>query len=99
MATYIELRNLFANDEFKNRIDIAVVVAANELLGGTPTVSDQKWAAYVFSNPRSEGQKALMSVLATNKAASTSAITSATDAAIQTAVDLAVPSLITAYTG
>ena len=99
MATYIELRNLFSNDELSNRVDIAVVVSANNLLSGTPTVNDQKWAAHVFSSPRVEGQKALMAVLATNKGAATSAITGATDAVLQTAVDLAVPSLVIAYAG
>ncbi len=99
MATYTELRNLFSNDEFANRVDIATVVAANNLLSSTPTVEDQKWAAHVFASPRSEGQKALMSVIAKNKDVTVEVITGSTDAQLQAAVDLAVPALIIAYAG
>ena len=99
MASYIDLRNLFSNDELKNRVDIAVVIAANNLLSGTPTANDQKWAAHVFSGPRSEGAKALMAVIATNNGLTVAQITSASDAALQAAVDLAVPTLVIAYAG
>ena len=99
MASYIDLRNLFSNDELKNRVDIAVVIAANNLLSGTPTTNDQKWAAHVFSGPRSEGAKALMAVIATNNGLTVAQITGASDTALQTAVDLAVPTLVIAYAG
>jgi len=97
MATYTELRNLFSDDALRNRLDVAAVVAANTLLGGTPTAADQGWAAAVFSNPRNEGQKAFMAVLAANKDLSVAAIQGATDAAIQSNVDAVVPSLVVAH--
>jgi len=99
MAAYIDLRGLFSDDELKNRADVAVIVAANNLLAGTPSLSEQKWAAHVFAGPRSEGVKALMSVLATNNALTIVQIQQAGDAALQTAVDIAVPSLVVAFTG
>ena len=99
MAAYIDLRDLFSDDELKNRTDIAVVIAANKLLVGTPSIAEQKWATHVFSSPRSEGAKALMSVLATNNTLTITQIQQAGDAALQTAVDIAVPSLVVAFTG
>ena len=99
MAAYIDLRGLFSDDELKNRTDVAVIVAANNLLSGTPSTAEQKWAAHVFSSPRSEGVKALMSVLATNNALTIAQIQGAQDSALQTAVDIAVPSLVIAFTG
>jgi hypothetical protein len=96
MATYTELRSLYSNDELKNKIDMAVVIAANNLLSGAPTEAEQKWAVSVFGNPRAESVKALMAVLATNAAASLSVITGASDADIQAAVDTVVPALVVA---
>ena len=97
MATYTDLRNLFSDDTLKNRVDVAVIVAASGLLSGTPAVDEQRWAAAVFSNPRSEGQKAFMAVLAANKSASVSAIQGATDATLQDTVDSVVPALVVAH--
>ena len=99
MATYTELRGLFADDELSNKIDIAIIVSANNLLTGTPTAAQQKWAASVFSSPRGESKKALMSVLAKNKALTIAQIQGASDAVIQTQVDSVVDSLVIAFTG
>ncbi len=99
MASYLELRNLFSDDNLKNRSDIAVVIAANNLLSGTPTTNEQKWAAHVASNPRAEASKALMFILAANSGADVSAIQNASDATLQTAVDNVVSSLVIAHTG
>lgn len=99
MASYLELRGLVNDADLVNKIDIAIVIAANNLLSGTPTAAQQKWAAKVFNDPRSESQKALMAVLAKNNAASIAAIQAATDAAIQTQVDSVVGALVVAYTG
>jgi hypothetical protein len=98
MASYIELRNLFSDSDLGNKIDVAVMIAANELItSASPTVEGQAWAAHVFSNPRVEGQKALMAVLSLNKDATVAQITGAADVALQTNVDLVVPSLVSAY--
>ena len=98
MASYIDLRNLFSDDTMKNRTDIAVVVAASDLLAGlSPTPDEQKWAAAVFSNPRGEGGKAFMAVIAANKDATIAQIQGSTDAALQTNVDSVVPDLVVAH--
>jgi hypothetical protein len=99
VADYIELRKLFSDDELSNRVDVAIVIAANGLLSGTPEVNDKKWAAAVFANPRGEGKKALMAVIATHNGMTVEQITSAVDSTLQTAVDAIVPSLVVAFTG
>ena len=97
MATYTEIRTLFSNDGLRNRVVVATIVAANDLLGGTPTPDEQKWSAAAFGSGRVEGQKAFMAVLAANKDAPVANIIGASDAAIQTNVDAVVPSLVVAY--
>lgn len=97
MATYIELRNLYDDDDLKNKLDVATMITANNLLSGTPTVDQQKWAAYVFGNVRTESSKALMAVLATNNNLTVAQIQTATDNGIQTAVDAVADALVVAY--
>lgn len=96
MATYTELRDLFSDDTLQNRVDVATMIAANNLLGGTPTAAEQSWAANVFANPRGESTKAYRAVLATNNGLTVAQITGATDAALQTAVDSVVDTLVIA---
>jgi len=97
MATYTEIRDLFSDDAMRNKMDVAVIVAAEALLAGTPTLSDQKWAAAAFNSPRSESTKAFMAVLAANKTSTVATIQGASDAAIQTKVDAIVGSLVAAF--
>ncbi len=100
MATYIEIRNLFNDSELSNRADVAVMIAASNLLAETtPTTEQQAWAAGVFSNPKGEGQKALMAVLSANASATVDAIKNASDSALQANVDAVVPALVAAYKG
>lgn len=97
MATYSELRDLFTHDTLPNRVEIAVIKAAQALIDGTPTAPEQSWAASVLSNPSGEASKAFRYVLAANSASTVAVITAATDAQIQTNVDAAVPSLVVAF--
>jgi len=99
MASYTELRSLFSDDELKNRVDIAIIVAANNLLSGTPTVPEQQWAAHAFTSPRAESEKALMVAIASNKDLSVAQIQAVADAGLQVAVDAAVSTLVVAFTG
>lgn len=99
MATYQEIRSLFNNDDLVNRVTVAVIIAANNLLEVTPSAADKKYAASVFASPRREAETVLMSVLAANAGATLSAITSATDAAIQAKVDIVVPLMVDALAG
>jgi hypothetical protein len=97
MATYTELRSLYADDDLRNKVEVAVVKAAANLLGGTPTADEQKWAAAVFASPRGVGTQALLYVLAENSGLTVAAIQGATDAAIQTNVDAVAPALVVAH--
>ena len=97
MASYADLYDLTSNDGLRNKIRVAVIVAAQDLLDGTPTADDKDWAAEVFQNPASEGAKAFASVLAVNKDATQAQILAATDLSIQANVDAVVPNLVTAF--
>lgn len=94
MATYLELYALQSNDALRNKIRVAVIIAAETIRtedGGTANHANRTvWAADVFANPTREADRMRWAVLASNKDNATSAILSATDAQIQTAVDDAV---------
>lgn len=99
MATYQELRSLFNDSDLMEKTEVAVVVAANNLVGGTPTTAEKAWIATVLANPSAEASKALMNVLAANKGLAVSAIQGASDSALQTQVDAVVPILVDALAG
>ncbi len=99
MATYIELRGAFGNDELRNRIVMATVIEAYGLLATTPTAADRTWISAVFANPETEGRKAFMGVLAANAGLTIANIEAASDAAIQTQVAIVVPQLVSAMAG
>lgn len=99
MASYQELRGLFSDSDLMEKTEVAVVVAANNLVGGAPTAAEKAWIAAVFANPGAEAQKALMNVLAANKGLAVSAIQSASDSALQTNVNAVVPTLVDALAG
>ena len=99
MATYLELQGLFNDNDLNIRVRTAVVIAANDLLSGTPTAADRAFALNVFSNPKSMSEKVLMSVLAENSDATVANIQGASDSAIQANVDTVIPSLVSALAG
>ena len=99
MATYAELRVLFNDSDLLDKVEVALVIAAHALLSGTPTAAQKAYAAQVFANPKAEAQKAVMSVLADNKAATVAQIQGASDASVQTNVDSIVQVLVDALAG
>jgi len=101
MATYEELHSLESDGGLTYKTQVAVMVAAYDLVktGTTPTAADQAWASAVLQNPVVEAKKALRFVLAKNSDATVSAITSATDATLQSNVNEVVPSLVAALGG
>jgi|OM-RGC.v1.030762791 hypothetical protein len=99
MATYQEIRNLFFDSDLMEKTEVAVVVAANDLVNGTPTTAEKAWIAQTLSDPSSEAKKALMNVLAANKSQSVANIQSATDASLQANVNAVVPILVDALAG
>lgn len=94
MATYIELHDLQADNEFNRRITAAVVIAADTIRtedGGTANNANRLiWAASVFASPSAEAKRMVWAVLAANKASTAEQILSASDAVLQSAVDAAV---------
>ena len=96
MATYNELFSLRLDDELRNRSAVAVTISAEALLAGTPTDEENTWADEVLANPSTEGDKALVYVLATNKDADPAQIIGVADSALQSQVDTLVPSLVKA---
>lgn len=96
MATYTELRGLFNDDSLRNRVEVAVIIAANGL---ADNINNNAWVAQAYSNPRREADRALMAVLAENNALDVATIQASTDVALQTAVDSAVAILVKALAG
>ena len=94
MATYQELRFLFANDDLRHKIEVACIVAAEAIRTEEASVENHAnrllWAKAAFSNPSTVSKQLLMAMLATNKEAEVSAITGVTDALIQAKVDAAI---------
>jgi hypothetical protein len=97
MVTLIELRDLTNDSVLRNRVESQLFISAYELLSGTPTPDQINWSASVLANPRIEGQKAFLSVLAANKTATVAQIQAALDTAIETNIDTVIPNLITAH--
>ena len=87
MASYTELRSLFNDSDLMERVEVAVIIAANDLAGGTPTAAQTTWIANAYSSPAGEARKALMGVLAANSGATLVNIQTASDATLQTNVD------------
>jgi len=94
MASYAELYSLRSDSALKNRVNVAVIVAAEAIRsedGATPNHANRLvWAAAVFAAPSAEADRMFMAILAANKDATVAQIQSATDAAIQTKVDATV---------
>ena len=99
MATYLELRALFKDSDLQDRVQVAAVIAASDMLENTPTPAQKAWAAAVFDNPRVEAKKLLMAVLADKKNASVSEIKALTDNNIKNRVALVAPFLVDAMAG
>lgn len=97
MATLQELKGLMTDSDLQEKVSAALIISVQAVLDGTPTADQQKYASHVFSSPSSEMKKALMSVLASNAAATVAQITGATDASIQTNVDAVIDTLTVAF--
>ena len=94
MAAYIDLYNVRSNTELRNTIAIAVVVAAQEKLAGTPSAVEAKWAVGVVRNPNGTAAAVINLVLAANKGLTIETILAAGDPAIQANVDACIDGLI-----
>jgi len=89
MATYAQLHELMHDSNLIDKVEIAVIVAAQGIVNGGETnqVQRNKWAAQAFKAPRYTAKNILPAVLAKNKDLSVTAIQGAGDSAIQANVD------------
>ena len=99
MASYLELKELINDSQLPNRIDIATIVFAKNLLANTPTAADKAYAELVFTDPNSQGSKLLMAILAVNKDLTIAQIQESADSVLQNQVDSIAPSLVDALAG
>ena len=92
MATYAELFELRHNSELKNKVTVAVIVAAESIRSLDPPDTNVRlaWAKAAFENAGGEVGRMLMAILAANKSVPAEDIEGASDTAIQTQVDAAV---------
>lgn len=98
MATYQELRSLFRNSDLMEKVETAIGVTAHDLATtGTPSADDLAWVGKALNSPEEEARKALIFVLAANKANSVAQIQGASDAVIQANVDAVRSALVSAY--
>ena len=99
MATYKELNELFTNALLRDRVEVAIVIAAEAILSVDPIGREAKvqWAADVIMNSGRHGNEALKLVLAANKSATITQITGASDSSIQSNVDDMVDALVLAF--
>lgn len=94
MATYAELHQLANNGDLKDKVGVALTIAAQAKLAGTPTSSDSKWARSTLTSLERESEKVLRLILAANVGQTQANILGASDAAIQTEVDAVVDGYI-----
>ena len=94
MATYEELFKLRNNSTLRNKVAVAVAIAADgirtETAGTTNHANRLIWAKQAMENPSSVGEQVYFAILAANKDKTVAQITGAADTAIQTNVDAAV---------
>ena len=95
MATYAELHELRSDSTLRNRVTVAVVVKAQELMdSAAPTTGEIIWANDALQNPVQKAKEVLNYVIAANKSATVDQIQGATDVAVQTNVNTAADVLI-----
>lgn len=94
MATYGELYALQHDSDLRNRMAVAVVVAAEtvrtENVNTTNHANRLIWAKNALANPQAEAIRMLWGALAQNRTLTVAQITGASDASLQTAVNNAI---------
>ena len=98
MATLLELRELATDSVLLQRTQSALTLATYNMLVGTPTEDEKRWAASMLKDPAAEASKALRFMLAGFNAMNPDAIRAATDNQLLSALDGIVDVLVTAST-
>ena len=91
MATYTEIYELRNDSTLKNKVTIACIITAEEIMLELDTVPNHNnrllWAKAVFANPPTEATRMYMALLAANNELEVVQIQNATDVVIQTNVN------------
>ena len=91
MATYLELYTLRGNPDLRQKIEVALTIAADTIRSEGAGVNGHPlriaWAKQVLNGLQGESEKALRMLLAVNRGANTTQIQGASDSAIQSNVD------------
>lgn len=94
MATYAELLSAFADPGLRNKIRVAIPIAAEKIRTAASPPANQakrlKWAARAMGQTDTLVDTMMRAVLVQNQGATLAQITGASDAAVQAAVDAAV---------
>lgn len=94
MATYAELLTAAANAALRDKVKVAVIVAAAVVRAEDPNTPDHgarlNWAKRAFADPDTESTRMLWALLAEFRDSPIAAITGATDVQVQAAVNSAV---------
>lgn len=99
MAAYDKLYELWYESSLKNRVTVAVIVAAQAVQDEDPATANHAnrllWSQQAFENPVMAASPIYRVILAVNKDLSQEAILGASDASVQAAVDAAVDTFAT----
>lgn len=94
MATYTELRGLINDPTLKDKISVALLIAAETIRTEDPQTTNHanrvKWAKKVLQDPDGNADDMLRALLAQNASLTVAQIQGVTDANLQTAVNNAV---------
>ena len=94
MATYMELKAIFGHSDLNDKIEVAVIIAAETIRTEDPGVTNHEnrmtWAKQAFANPVGTAKQMIMAMLAANNALAVGAITGASDSAIQASIEVAI---------
>lgn len=94
MATYTELRGLINDPTLKDKISVALLIAAEAIRTEDPQTTNHanrvKWAKKVLQDPDGNADDMLRALLAQNASLTVAQIQGVTDANLQTAVNNAV---------
>lgn len=91
MAELLELRQLFSNDDLKNKVVAATIIKAYDLINTSVDASEKALAKEVLTNPDEWGRIVMMTVLAANESLTTTQISGASKTAIQNNVNAVLP--------
>jgi len=94
MASYDELRSLFADGDLRNKVEVGCIIAAEAIRSEDVATANHTnrlvWAKKAFASPGNIRDEILMALLAQNNELTVAQIVGASDSAIQVNVDAAV---------